>query len=85
MSIKNPATTAFNVVKSIFPSRDWDREVCVRGDGSVVVFPGESANDGDSAVIVTPGGEIQLLGSAPVNVEAGQWVLVSWCSPRRRG
>lgn len=77
MLTKNVASTAFNVVKSTYPSRDWDREVCVSGDGSVVVFPGEYANDGDSAVIVTPGGELKLLGSAPVNLEAGEWVLAS--------
>lgn len=85
MSIKNAATTAFNVVKSTYPSRDWDREVCVCDDGFVVVFPGESSDDGDSAVIVTPGGELQLLGSAPVNLEDGEWVLASWCSLHRRG
>ncbi|WP_143109607.1 hypothetical protein [Corynebacterium sp. NML130628] len=85
MSIKDAATMAFNVVKSTYPSHDWGREVGVCDDGSVVVFPGESANDGDSAVIVTPGGELQLLGSASVNLEVGEWALASWCPLHRRG
>ena len=42
------------------------------------LFPGENADDGDSAALVKSDGTVELLGSSPVDltafVEAGDWV-----------
>lgn len=78
MLIKHVATRAYSMVCSTYPGKDWDVEVCVHPDGTVAVFPGENADDGDSAALVKSDGTLELLGSSPVDltafVEAGDWV-----------
>ena len=70
MLIKHVATRAYSMVCSTYPGKDWDVEVCVHPDGTVAVFPGENADDGDSAALVKSDGTVELLGSSPVDLTA---------------